>query len=417
VRHGRLRDLRDATERRHRAILGLAALDKSNFAQVLRRILEVDADELGVARVNCWTLDPEFQGLRCVCGVVHGCREVERGVILRRADIPHYIQALTIDPIILADDARSDPRTCELRDWYLVPIGITSMMDVPIWVRGRLWGVICHEHVGASRHWTEADRDFAVSIGHIVSMAVEARDRAEAERVARSSEFSVGILSHDLRNPLNAVRLAATYILTRMQDATSPDEEVTASARRIVDNVGRMSRMVEQLLDFTRIRVGGGIPVQREAMDMGEVSRRAVAQLEAANPEHAISLKIDGDTRGAWDRDRLWQLLSNVVGNAVEHGKDARVAVDGRDPDLVILEVRNRGRIAPEFLPEIFEPFQRSQGSTGGGVGLGLFIAREIVTAHSGSITLDSGENETVFTIRLPRFGNHAPVETRGTST
>jgi signal transduction histidine kinase len=416
------REERQRSERRHRAILQLAAVDKSNFADVLRTILETDADELDVERVNCWTLEPESQAIRCICGVVRNQRDVESGAVLAQGDIPDYFQALAIDPIVLADDARSDSRTSELRDGYLVPMGITSLMDVPIWVRGALWGVVCHEHVGPSRHWTESDRDFAVSIGHIVSMAVEARDRAEAERTARSSEFSVGILGHELRNPLNAVRISAEYILGRTGDDASA-QGVPKAARRIVTNVDRMARMVEQLLDFTRIRLGGGLPLELDTVDLGNIAKRVADELRAAKPQQTIDVQVIGDTLGRWDHDRIWRLMSNLITNAVEHGTDPRVVVDGNNPIMVIAQVCNRGAIAPHVAPEIFEPFRRCEGASASGLGLGLFIARQITTAHGGTITLENRTDETVFTVRLPRYGtdprldsghhqNHPPTGT-----
>jgi signal transduction histidine kinase len=398
------RESLERSERRRRAILRLAALDKSDFPEVLRGILVTDADELGVERVNCWALDGESQTLRCICGVSRVRPEVESGTVISHGDIPIYFHALALDPIILADDARADPRTSELRDGYLVPKGITSLMDVPIWVHGGLWGVICHEHVGPPRHWTEEERDFAVSIGHIVSMAVEARDRARAERVARSSEFFVGILGHELRNPLNAARLLAEHIAT----LTSHDpylQGVLEAAKRIVANVDRMARMVGQILDFTRIRLGEGLPVELEAMDLAEVTRRVVAEVRTAKPEPSVDVQVIGDVRGRWDPDRMWQLLTNLISNAIEHGTDPRVVLDGTEAAVVEARVCNRGTVSPPLASEIFEPFRRREGARGSGLGLGLFIARPIATAHGGSIELESGGDQTVFTVRLPRLG------------
>ena len=178
-------EMRRLESSHYHAILELAALDKSDFDSVLRKILAVDARELDLERVNCWTLDD--RSIRCVAGYLRASDSFEAGTVLEATSCPSYFRALADDPVILADDARTDPRTCEFTDGYLVPLGITSMMDVPIWVRGRLWGVVCHEHVGPARRWTGAERDFAISIGHIVSMAVEARERADAERIARFS--------------------------------------------------------------------------------------------------------------------------------------------------------------------------------------------------------------------------------------
>src|SRR5690606_32812394 len=130
-------------------------------------------------------------------------------------------------------------RTFEFRHIYLEPLGITALMDVPIWVRGSLWGVVCHEQVDRPRRWSEADRDFALSIGHILSNAVEARERADAERTAKLSELFIGVLSHDLRNPLGTIRMSAEYILQQ-----NPGTPSATAAQRIVRNSDRMGRMI-----------------------------------------------------------------------------------------------------------------------------------------------------------------------------
>src|SRR5688572_11043384 len=310
----------------YHAILELAALDKSNFGSVLRKILAVDARELGLERVNCWTLDD--RSIRCVAGYLRSSDTFEAGTVIEAASCPSYFRALADDPLILADDARTDPRTCEFKDGYLVPLGITSMMDVPIWVRGRLWGVVCHEHVGPARRWTDAERDFAISIGHIVSMAVEARERADAERIARFSEFFIGVLGHDLRNPLATIRAAA-----EMLGDGETDTKRQNATQRITRNADLMARMIEQLLDFTRIRLGAGLPIQRGSTDVAALARQVVSDLPA-DIARRIDIEAHGNTTGDYDTDRIWQTVSNLVSNAFNHGSSSarvRVVIDGND--------------------------------------------------------------------------------------
>jgi signal transduction histidine kinase len=389
-----------SSEPRYRALLELAAMDKTDFEGALRRILEVDAQSLGVRRVNCWAFEKEPQGIRCIAAHEEDVgAAAAAGVLIEARSYPHYFQALAHDPIILAHDAANDARTRELAD-YMAPHGITSMMDVPIWVRGGLWGVVCHEHVGPRRRWSEADRDFAVSIGHIVSMAVEARDRADAERAVEASEFFVGILSHDLRNPLTSIKTSAEYLIKRSRDETS-----ARAARRILRGSERMTRMVEQLLDFTRIRLGSGLPVRPVTTDLDPLCRRVTVDARAARPDRAIHVEVVGDVVGRWDPDRVWQMLSNLIVNAAEHateGTEVRVALDGRAADDVSVVISNAGSMPPDLLPVLFDPFHRSRGRSGG-LGLGLFIAREIAVAHGGDIRVDARATETVVTVTLPR--------------
>jgi len=386
---------------RHHAILELAALDKSDFGTVLRKILMIDARELDLERVNCWTLDD--RSIRCVAGYLRTSNTFEADTVIEATSCPTYFRALADDPLILAEDARTDPRTCEFTDGYLVPLGITSMMDVPIWVRGRLWGVVCHEHVGPARRWTDADRDFAISIGHIVSMAVEARERADAERIARFSEFFIGVLGHDLRNPLATISAAADMLREGESDLRRRH-----AMQRITRNVALMSRMIEQLLDFTRIRLGAGIPIQRGTTDVAALARQVVSDLPP-DLVSRVDVDVHGNATGAYDTDRIWQAVSNLVSNAFNHGSPSgriRVVVDGDDPRKVIVKVSNPGVVAEELRRVLFDPFQSQRlrdRERNDGLGLGLYIVREIVAAHDGTIGVTSEAGEVTFTMCLPR--------------
>ncbi len=389
---------------RYRTLVELAALDKSDFDEALRRILRADARELGVDRVNCWELRLGPSTIRCVAGYLRSQDAFEAGTVVPEEQCPRYFRALAENPVILADDARTDPRTRELADDYLAPLGITSLMDVPIWVRGRLWGVICHEHVGPPRHWSHSDRDFAVSIGHIASMTIEARERAEAERTTRLSEFFMGILGHDLRTPLSTIRGSAEYLL----EGGASERETLHAAQRIVRNSDRIARMVEQLLDFTQIRLGGGLPIRLEEIDLAALCERLVSDLSVGWPGRSIELRTTGNARGLWDPDRMWQMLSNLVVNALEHGAQEGpvwLSVDGTATDTVVVQVGNRGAAPVEIVPVMFDPFRRVERASrrSHGLGLGLFITREIATSHEGTISIDSREDQTVVTVRLPR--------------
>jgi signal transduction histidine kinase len=387
---------------RYRALIELAALDKSDFASVLRTILMTDARELGVARVNCWSL--EAGAIRCVSGYLRDEDRFEAGTVLTHATCPSYFRALADDPIILADDARSDIRTREFTDGYLVPLGITSMMDVPVWVRGRLWGVVCHEHVGPPRRWSDAERDFAISIGHIVSMAVEAGERADAERTARFSEFFVGVLSHDLRGPLGSIRGSADVLLQR-GDADEATRHVT---QRIVRNTDLMARMIEQLLDFTRIRIGGGMPMVHTTVDLADLARHVVSDL-SSELSNRIDVEVRGNSNGQFDGDRMWQAFSNLIINAFEHGSAAgrvSVVIDGSASDKLGVKVISAGAIPSELVPVIFDPFRRHHARPRDrkqGLGLGLYIVREIIGAHDGEIEVQSEAGKVVFSVTLPR--------------
>jgi PAS domain S-box-containing protein len=227
----------------------------------------------------------------------------------------------------------------------------------------------------------------------------------ELSRAVRFSEMFVGILGHDLRNPLSAITTAASLLVRRAES-----EKVAKPSQRILSSAGRMARMIDQLLDFTRIRLGKGLPLARSSMDLGAVCRLAIDELDSASAAQRVRLEATGDLVGGWDGDRLAQLVSNLLGNALAHGaRDFPVTlrVDGTDERTVLVEVRNAGVVPAALLEVMFEPFRsthdtKQQGSSG--LGLGLYISQQIAVAHGGSIEVASCEPEgTCFTVRLPR--------------
>jgi signal transduction histidine kinase len=214
------------------------------------------------------------------------------------------------------------------------------------------------------------------------------------------------VLSHDLRSPLNAVLTSALLIQRRSTE--SPVQDI---ASRILSSGKRMSRMIEDMLDMARARLAGGIPLKREAADLGALIDRVVGEVQAAHPDRTIEIKQAGNLAGSWDSERLAQVASNLLGNALQHGQPdtpVRVTADGRAADEeVILEVENAGSIPPDLLPQLFDPFRgtaQRQAGRSEGLGLGLYIVQQIVVAHGGSVDVRSGEDDrTVFVVRIPR--------------
>lgn len=171
-----------------------------------------------------------------------------------------------------------------------------------------------------------------------------------------------------------------------------------------------MGRMIEDVLDFTRERLGGAIPLKRERMDLEQLCREAILEAKAAHDNVVLNFEFTGELTGEWDRDRLAQVLSNLLGNAIQHGDGEAVSLVARgQSEEVVVEVHNGGVPIPlEALERIFEPLVHRplEGANArNNVGLGLFIARAIVTGHGGQIDVaSSGDLGTTFTARLPRF-------------
>ena len=212
----------------------------------------------------------------------------------------------------------------------------------------------------------------------------------------------VGVLSHDLRSPLGAI-IAGAALLSRAAD---DDQRQARVAARILSSAQRMERMIADLLDLTRMRLGGAIPLKTARADLQTVCNEVVLEVQASHPDAVVQVESQGDVTGQWDADRLAQVVSNLVVNAIEHGgKTPVTVVASAAAEHVRLTVHNDGEpIAPQAQATIFEPLVRGTSDGTHNLGLGLFIARAIVVAHGGAIRVMSAEKSgTTFEVTLPR--------------
>ena len=244
----------------------------------------------------------------------------------------------------------------------------------------------------------------------------EGLDQALAESVesyskdvADSRDLFVGVLGHDLRGPLSVIKLANALL----EKPHLPEPARAQAISRSGIAVKEMSRLISDLLDYTRSRLGAGIPIERATCDLGAVCHEALDAIQASHPDVRFELNASGDLRAQADGPKLGQALANLLGNAVQHG-DRRKAITlsaAGEGDSVSIEVANRGTPIPvSKLDSIFEPMTRAPREcdeiterSRTSMGLGLFIAREIVTEHQGSIALKSDRARTAFMIKLPR--------------
>jgi signal transduction histidine kinase len=240
----------------------------------------------------------------------------------------------------------------------------------------------------------------------------EAIDQAIAESVKSFSthvddarNLLLGMLAHDMRSPLQTVRATASYLA-----ALDAGEKVSGAASRLNRSGIRMQALLDDMVDYNRARLGLGVSIAPARADLAQLFADELDQLQAVHPDRQIDLNVVGNCVGIWDGRRLQQVLGNLVLNAIKYGaRDAsvRVTVAGTNAEL-LLEVRNVGdAIERSTLDRIFDPLQRGPNHQGedanGSLGLGLYIAREIASAHGGAIFARSDETETVFSVRLPR--------------
>ena len=262
-----------------------------------------------------------------------------------------------------------------------------------------------------TRVYDEHDLVFAEELARRASTAMHnaelfhtaKKERQRAEEAAELRERLVAVVGHDLRQPLAAIDIRLQLLRRRSKDPEFLEDlgGLRASSRR-------MSRMIEQILDFTRSRLGGGLELVFAPMDLREALVPIVDELRAAHPSATIQLQCP-ELRGAWDRDRLEQVFSNLIGNALAHGDpDKPVTVTaGAEALRVWVEVHNEGPPIPQELQSaLFNPFRMGERSSRSpaGLGLGLYISNEVILRHGGQIEIRSTAVEgTTFRVVLPR--------------
>jgi signal transduction histidine kinase len=264
------------------------------------------------------------------------------------------------------------------------------------------------------RRWTAARDGISSTDMRDLVRFNEAIDQALAESISRytadldrSKEMFVAVLGHDLRTPIGTVMMASQYMIAS-GDLAEPHLTLAA---RIERSGARMNRMVADLLDFTRTRLGSGVPIVREEMDMARAVRHAIEEMESAHPQCALIFSSTGDLRGHWDGARISQVLSNLLGNAVQHGATGKpITITAREDDAsVVVDIHNFGpAIAPADMDGLFGPYKRlasgDSATASNSLGLGLYIAERIVAAHGGTIDVQSSESAgTRFRVQMPK--------------
>ncbi|HEY6725522.1 MAG TPA: GAF domain-containing sensor histidine kinase, partial [Polyangiaceae bacterium] len=338
---------------------------------------------------------------------------------------PIFAPTFAGEGVVRLGDVRKDPRYGTMAPHYGMPRGhlpVVSYLAVPVVSRsGSVLGGLFFGHREADRFTEQHERMVSV----IAASAAAAIDNAklfEASRIAernqrqlvdeltetvRLNDLLAGVLAHDLRNPLGSILASAALVLRQCEQGDST--RVAGPLNRIVRSGERMSRLINQLLDFTRIRVGRGFELMVQEFDLVDVVRRVAEELEEARAGTRLEFETVGDTRGTWDEDRLAQAFSNLLGNALRHGaRDAcvHVRLDGSDPERVSASIHNAGAIPSSAMGTLFVPLAPRDASREqrDGLGLGLFITREIARAHGGTVEVESDDRTgTRFTLELPR--------------
>ncbi|MFM0175861.1 sensor histidine kinase [Paraburkholderia sediminicola] len=250
------------------------------------------------------------------------------------------------------------------------------------------------------------DLDDVIRFNEAIDQALAESVTCFSAQVEQSRNLLLGMLGHDMRSPLQAIQLTASYLA-----ALNAGERVSEAATRLIRSGARMQALLDDLGDYNRTRLGLGINVAPKRVDLADVLADEVDELRAVHPNRQIDLQVSGDSQGVWDGQRLQQLLGNLVHNAIKYGAQdtpVRVTVTG-EVKHVRIEVSNCGpAIERATLTRVFDPLvrgadQQDRCDSAGGLGLGLYIASEIAKAHHGAIEARSDETETSFSVFLPR--------------
>ncbi|NVJ05674.1 GAF domain-containing sensor histidine kinase [Myxococcus sp. AM001] len=316
----------------------------------------------------------------------------------------------TLAPLLVTH-ASQDPR---FRD-HPAPrmYGVESYIAVPLYRKdGTYFGVMCALDANPSA-LSEDKLELFRHLGDLVGHQLEQEDALNerdarllgAQEASLLREQLIGIVSHDLRNPLNAISLAAATLM-RLAEL---DERAQRGLRRILNASDRAHRLIRDLLDFTHVRTGMPLPINPQAADLHQLIRQVVDEVQLTAPERELDVVHAGDARGTWDPDRIAQVLTNLLANAMQYspsGSLIRVEARG-EAQKVVLSVSNAGEPIPVgLLPTLFKPMTRGTTTVTErrSVGLGLFIVEQIARAHGGKVeVVSTAETGTTFRVHLPR--------------
>ena len=300
----------------------------------------------------------------------------------------------------------------------LTELGIASCIIAPLSTRKSLIGVITLIRSDPGNPYQQADLLLSEDLAAHAALAVENAHLYELER--RRADFEqqlIGIVSHDLRNPLSVISMAASAI----ERSGGVDDRARRSAGRIRAATERADQLIRDLLDFTQARRTGGIPIRRQSIDLHRLTKELIDDLAAGQPPGRIELLQSGDGQGDWDPNRVQQMIENLTQNAFKYSPaESSIRVETRgEGEAVFISVHNRGDPIPaELLPHLFKPMKVMAGKvdkTNRSIGLGLYIVHHIVQAHGGSIEVASSkENGTIFAVRLPRAPAASLIEPIG---
>ena len=403
----------------------LHASPSSRLRDLWLQLAEIAARALNVERVAVWILADENRSLRCRYLLQVSSRQVFQGAVLRAQDFPSYFQALEQHRTIAADDALGATTTGELRESYLEPLGITSLLDAAIYIGGKVVGVVCHEHIGARRTWSEAESDFAAAVADTIARVYSDYEHRHAEtalasyqqhlmelhRMEALGRMAAGV-AHDFRG-IVSIALGFTELIRRVPNLPPQADHY---AQRVIEALQRGQNLTQDIMNF-----GKDDPVSPRVLDIGTSLTKSSPMFRVLLGG-SIRLRIRSSgpvSRVFMDASQFERMMLNLVINARdampsggELDIDYQDAVVGDEDDeratYVAIYVRDTGAGMDQTTQDnAFKPFFTTKGDRG--TGLGLVIVDQIVARAGGRLKIESevGQGTTV-QIYLPRIAGAA---------
>lgn len=386
-RERELKEKADETIRRQEALLYSTRLEVHNLSDAFKRLIETDAMILNVERVSIWFFNEDKTEILCQSIFQKDLDSHVSGDVLKAQDYPHYFEAIKKSHNIAASDAQSDPQTREFADSYLKPLGIVSMLDVPIWLRGELFGVLCHEHVGdAQRSWSFEDQDFAVSVANLISRYIESDERRKAEEKIKESlnekEILLREIHHRVKNNMQVISSLLNLQSRYIED--EEDRNIFKESQNRVRSMAIVHEMLYQSPDLARINLGDYIKNLTKFLCQSYSARNRNIELET----HIEDIQMEIDTAIP-----LGLIINELVSNSLKHafvtGQKGQIMVGVQSTDdEFMITVSDNGRGFPEELD-----FKKTKT-------LGLQLVNTLINQIKGEIELER-DGGTKFIIKF----------------
>jgi two-component system, cell cycle sensor histidine kinase and response regulator CckA len=409
-----------ATRKTELARLQISRLSLSEtftLQDIFKQTMKISSDTLMVDRAGVWLYNDERTAITCACLYERKTDHFSHGITLQVEDFPDYFDTLERRKVVPAEFAKIDPRTSSLKESYLDPLGITSMLDAPLYFNEMINGVVCHEHIGPVREWSTEERDFAASVSDLITLKIKNKRLREAQAKLNQQEkvethtptiqFAAG-LAHDLRNLLT--------IVIGNADMISADQAVSKSTRDKVRNILNASERGMNLVNELTILGSHRAGRPRVLSLTSEVRKHLDILRCAAGDQFLIEIVSERDDDQIFvDPIHLERILMNLVVNArdaMTEGGLIEIGIEKTpDKDGVELFIRDRGcGMEVSVIERIFDPFFTTK-SKSKGTGLGLSIVKRVVELAGGQIQVNSQVGQgTTMLLSFPQVSSESTL-------